>query len=64
MFRLVLLVFSLVVVTSFGVRKAVLTTFYDSASITPEFIVFSTESITTVVLKFLSAAFIYTVLKY
>jgi hypothetical protein len=51
-------------VTGFGVRKAVLTTFYDSALITPEFIVFSAESITTVVLKFLSAAFIYTVLKY
>jgi len=64
MFRLVLVVFSLVVLTGFGVRKTVLAAFYDSASVSPELIVFSTKSIAAVVLQFLSAVLICTVLEH
>lgn len=64
MFSLILLVLSLVVLASFGVGKAISTTVYDPAFVTPELVVFVTERITAVVLEFLSTPFIYTVLKH
>ena len=54
----------LVGLVGFGVRKTIPVTLYDATSITPECIVLSTESIATVVLKFLSAVLICTVLKH
>ena len=60
----IFLVLSLVGLTGFGVRKTIPVTLYDATSITPECIVLSTESITTVVLEFLSAVLICTMLKH